>query len=425
MRKDRINANVFGRSDQAFRDSFDNTLAALAAARPAARKPKRAYWKTAVAAALALCLTVSGVAYAVVRNYITRAEMGSGSYLVVIPPEEAVTPTKEEAQAQHEKDKEIANSEANQKWIAATTKDFGQACQFFGREIRLPDPKYTEGRLCPPEFGTPSDFWVWIEYWREDRQVKESFMVRRHETEEELAKREAEGLPPYEFRVSGVAVQYDIAGTTVTKVSDTYEQEGETYDSHTYMWDYDGLTYILTSGHFCPDEEFDELIFGMVDPDHEPLWVPSETPPEGYVNVRGVSYSIENTSMLHLRQVRLTDADLEALGQLTNLTYLHLGYSLDYSGVTDLSFLRGLTKLQDLNLSYNFDLRDIRPLADLTGLEQLNLYLNKISDTGPLMGLNNLKKLSLGVNCIDSEQFAALQAALPGCDVTGADDQWG
>jgi Leucine-rich repeat (LRR) protein len=88
--------------------------------------------------------------------------------------------------------------------------------------------------------------------------------------------------------------------------------------------------------------------------------------------------------------MELTDADIEPLQYMTNLTVLNLGNNQ----ISDISPLAGLTNLTLLQLGSN-EITDISPLADLTNLTDLDLGGNKFTNIDPLAGLVNLTVLDL------------------------------
>ena len=82
----------------------------------------------------------------------------------------------------------------------------------------------------------------------------------------------------------------------------------------------------------------------------------------------------------------------------------------------DLTPLEGCTQLEYLELFTN-RISDLTPLAGLTSLRHLNLTYNRITDPSPLHALTGLERLWIGRTSFTDEQKAALQAALPGCEI--------
>jgi Leucine-rich repeat (LRR) protein len=123
---------------------------------------------------------------------------------------------------------------------------------------------------------------------------------------------------------------------------------------------------------------------------------PTPTAPTAidYITVKGEQYSTSLTE-LDLIGLNLTDADIEPLRYMTNLTFLDLWGNQ----ISDVSSLKGLTNLTYLELGNN-QISDISPLKGLTNLTGLVLGNNQISDVSPLKGLTNLMGLDLRGNQI-------------------------
>jgi serine/threonine protein kinase len=114
----------------------------------------------------------------------------------------------------------------------------------------------------------------------------------------------------------------------------------------------------------------------------------------GYVTIRGTRYS-KDIKRLALSDANLSDADIEPLRQMANLTFLSIGPS----DISDLAPIEGLVNLQELWLGGN-KISDIGPIAGLTNLEILYLESNAISNLRPLAKLVKLESLHLGMNKI-------------------------
>src|SRR4030043_255787 len=97
------------------------------------------------------------------------------------------------------------------------------------------------------------------------------------------------------------------------------------------------------------------------------------------------------TKMLGLGPIQ----DLSFLSELTNLTYLDLGWNK----ISDLSPLKNLANLKELYLYAN-NLTDVSPLSTMTDLTVLDLNANDISDLSPLTSLQNLEELYLHRNSV-------------------------
>jgi Leucine-rich repeat (LRR) protein len=120
--------------------------------------------------------------------------------------------------------------------------------------------------------------------------------------------------------------------------------------------------------------------------------VDKNIPPAIYI--QGVEYSTELTS-LTISSKKLTNADIEPLKYMVNLTELHL-YSND---ITDLTPLQGLTELKTLSLFRN-KIVDLTPIGGLAALENLYVRNNQITDISTIAGLENLKNLDISENQI-------------------------
>jgi Leucine-rich repeat (LRR) protein len=110
------------------------------------------------------------------------------------------------------------------------------------------------------------------------------------------------------------------------------------------------------------------------------------------ITIKGKTYSTKLTKLALLGQ-ELTDADIEPLKYMTNLTVL----DLNYNEISDISALRRLSNLTVLNLS-NTQISDISALSGFNNLTELHLSNLQISDISALSGLNNLTKLYLNYN---------------------------
>ena len=138
---------------------------------------------------------------------------------------------------------------------------------------------------------------------------------------------------------------------------------------------------------------------------------PSEEPVET-VSVAGRDIALDETTLI-ITGEELTDADLEAIAQLTELTAL----SLNGCSLRDISILAALTKLESLSLEEN-GISDLSPLARLTGLKSLYLCGNgDIGSLEPLYGLDGLVTLDIRGREIKSGEYDELAAALPGCNI--------
>ena len=108
------------------------------------------------------------------------------------------------------------------------------------------------------------------------------------------------------------------------------------------------------------------------------------------------------------------EIDLTPLSGLTNLTRLTF-YQNNNSGavVSDLSPLAGMTQMKRLSLCVDFDVKDLAPLAGMTQLQQLDIYGNSsnnsssgLTDLSALAGMTSLTSLRLDVG--DVRDFSVL-----------------
>ena len=133
------------------------------------------------------------------------------------------------------------------------------------------------------------------------------------------------------------------------------------------------------------------------------------------ITIAGQTYSTDERN-LELEGMGLTDADIQDLQYMVNLTYLNLSDNRDITdisavanmpylenlqlrgtSVTDLSPLEGMTELRQLQFGdSSWDTAvDLTPLATLTNLDYLSLPANMPpTDLSPLGGLTNLTGLS-------------------------------
>ena len=134
-------------------------------------------------------------------------------------------------------------------------------------------------------------------------------------------------------------------------------------------------------------------------------------------------------------KTNFSSEDLEPLKYCTDLVFLDLGHGnwitdlsilyslpnlralvLSMNKITDITPISSLQKLESLEIYQNY-ITDVSPLSELPRLKYLNLSVNSITDVTPLMGMKQLKKLWLVRDDIPSESKAALQTALPDCEI--------
>ena len=100
------------------------------------------------------------------------------------------------------------------------------------------------------------------------------------------------------------------------------------------------------------------------------------------VNLWGVDYSIENTTVLNLYNQGLTGSIPSEIGNLTNLTELKIRYNQLTGSIP--SEIGNLTNLKKLYLSYNDLTGSIPPeIGNLTNLTSLDLESNQLTGIIP------------------------------------------
>lgn len=115
---------------------------------------------------------------------------------------------------------------------------------------------------------------------------------------------------------------------------------------------------------------------------------------------------------LFIARKRITD--LTALRECPHLWYLEAAAN----ELTSLDGLENCSELMILNLNKN-KLTSLDGIEKLPRLERLAVFGNKLSDISPLYKLKNLKSVVLtGNSDLSSKHIAALQDALPNCDIT-------
>ena len=116
------------------------------------------------------------------------------------------------------------------------------------------------------------------------------------------------------------------------------------------------------------------------------------------VTIQGQEYSTDLRE-LDLESTQLTDADLQQIGYMINLTALYLP---DTGSFGDLTPLSNLTELRTLRFSGDSNnpstnIRDLSPLAELTNLTRLDV-VGTFDDLSPLASLTNLTNLRIEGN---------------------------
>jgi hypothetical protein len=154
-----------------------------------------------------------------------------------------------------------------------------------------------------------------------------------------------------------------------------------------------------------------------------------------YITIKGEQY-ITALKRLDLSNKGLTNADIEPLKYMVNLTYLDVQlnpqlndisalagltnleylYLYDNGGIKDISALAGLTKLIQLRIENN-QISDITPLVNLKNLNILDIRDNQINDISALMELKNLSVLAIQGNQVSDEQINEFKTAFPNVDL--------
>jgi hypothetical protein len=119
---------------------------------------------------------------------------------------------------------------------------------------------------------------------------------------------------------------------------------------------------------------------------------------------------LKNLQSLMLFETQISD--LTPLAGLKNLKALNISSTK----VSDLTPLAGLSNLQYLSLAKT-PISDLTPLAGLANLKELNLSFTQVRDLTPLAGLMTLTQVQVTDLPVSKEQIAALQKALPKCDI--------
>lgn len=162
----------------------------------------------------------------------------------------------------------------------------------------------------------------------------------------------------------------------------------------------DGEKFEISLGgrfDYCDLDEWLDMSYRFVDAEYS--WKssnPEPTPdpePMNEVTIAGESYPLD-TDYIDLTGKNVTNADIENLKYLTNLTNIQLSNN---SRVTDLSALRGLTKLEILWLD-DTGISDLSPLSGCKNLKKLGIKNTKVKDISVLSNFTKLDQL-VAVNC--------------------------
>lgn len=197
-----------------------------------------------------------------------------------------------------------------------------------------------------------------------------------------------------------------ITGMTGSGISDQIIKIGKYSDHRSInlfvsgnLHDEDNRTTIPfnISGKFDYFNDFDQINV-ILNHYYEALYnaMPADDPVQEPVNevvIAGKSYTLD-TDYIDLTGKGVTNADIENLKYLTNLTNIQLSSN---SRVTDLSALSGLTKLEILWLD-DTGISDLSPISGCKNLKKLGIKNTKVSDISVLSNFTKLDQL-VAVNC--------------------------
>ena len=119
-----------------------------------------------------------------------------------------------------------------------------------------------------------------------------------------------------------------------------------------------------------------------------------------------------------LPQCKVTHSEFEKKIVLGGKVFSASTESVDASslGISDISAAAGFKSVRHLDLSNNV-ISSVSALSSLKTLETLDLSDNNIGDVSPLYSLKNLKMLHIEQNGLSAEQVSELKAALPDCTI--------
>jgi small GTP-binding protein len=125
------------------------------------------------------------------------------------------------------------------------------------------------------------------------------------------------------------------------------------------------------------------------------------------------------SKLIHLKTLRLIDAQLENISFFSECELIHLTrLDLRRNKISDISVLSSLTNLTHLYLWDN-QISDISVLKQLTNLTHLYLWDNQISDISGLSRLTNLNYLNLSGNRISDISYLKRLMNLTWLDLSG------
>lgn len=125
---------------------------------------------------------------------------------------------------------------------------------------------------------------------------------------------------------------------------------------------------------------------------------PPSAPSVDYITIKGQDYQAHQTDLWLGYELELTNADIEPLRHMTNLTEL----TIFANQISDISPLMSLTNLTELTLIFDqgnvASNLDLSPLSEMAMLMKLTIHANKIEDLSPLKELVMMYELDLAHN---------------------------
>lgn len=157
---------------------------------------------------------------------------------------------------------------------------------------------------------------------------------------------------------------------------------------------------------------------GISDADLEKLYNLKNLTVLALENNPDITESGVNQLKKKLPQCKVTHSEFEKKIVLGGKEFSASTESVDASslGISDISAAAGFKSVRHLDLSNNV-ISSVSALSSLKTLETLDLSDNNIGDVSPLYSLKNLKMLHIEQNGLSAEQVSELKAALPDCTI--------
>ena len=157
---------------------------------------------------------------------------------------------------------------------------------------------------------------------------------------------------------------------------------------------------------------------GISDADLEKLYNLKNLTVLALENNPDITESGVNQLKKKLPQCKVTHSEFEKKIVLGGKEFSASTESVDASslGISDISAATGFKSVRHLDLSNNV-ISSVTALSSLKTLETLDLSDNNIGDVSPLYSLKNLKMLHIEQNGLSAEQVSELRAALPDCTI--------